>query len=248
MDFYPTRYSGLSDREVNELYRFDTWSDLSPEERNDALQELENRAAQKLGNQSCEVCTEEMNGSIYGYYCKGRIYINVSLVIDNVLHYEDPQGNIIEYTPADINAQMMDTIYHENYHAYQDDVIHNRLEYENQDEAALWRANEDMYISSSENGILYRIQSQERTAFAQGELQTSAAFEEIEAKYGVDAGYQEYYTFIKEDSYENILLEAKENYDDENIQETLDHYMISSYQENHAEDSIENTSAETDVL
>ena len=237
MDFYITRYSENSNSEINELYRSAIWRVLSSEERLDALQELENRAAEKLGNQPCEICTEEMNGSQYGYYYNGKIYVNESLINNGTLRYVDETGNVLEYIPNDTNAQMMDTIHHENYHAYQNEVIHGWLEHNDQQEIELWRANEDMYISSSDNGILYRIQSQERTAFDRGEQQTKIAFEELESKYGDDAGYQEYLTSINQDSYKNALTEAQEMYEDENIQETLDFYMVSSYMENHADES-----------
>lgn len=237
MDFYPTRYSGLSNTEINMLYRSDTWTNLSCEERLDALQELENRAAEELGNRPCEVCTKKMNGAEYGYYSAGQIVVNESLVNQGLLQYEDKEGNVLMYAPDDVNAQMMDTVYHENYHAYQNDVINNRLVHDNQNEVEIWRANEDMYISSSDNGILYRIQSQERTAFDYGELQIKVAFEKIEAECGEDAGYQAYLTSLHEHSYEIALTIARETYNDENIQETLDNYMLESYQENHAENS-----------
>ena len=237
MDFYPTRYSELSNSEINELYRSAVWSDLSREERLDALQELENRAAEELGNKPCEVCIEQMNGAVYGYYSNGQIVVNENLVIDGILRYEDAEDNILEYAPDDVNAQIMDTIHHENYHAYQDDAVNGRIEHENQGEIDLWRANEDMYISPSDNDTLYRIQPQERSAFGQGELKTKAAFKEIESKYGEDTGYQEYLTTINENSYESVLTEAKETYDDEDIQETFDNYMLASYQENHMEDN-----------
>ncbi len=238
MDFYPTRYSELSNAEINELYRWDMWSGLSGEERVDALQELENRIAEELGNQPCEICSEEMSGARYGYYSNGQIKVNESLVSNGILHYEDGDGNMMEYVPEGVNAQMMDTIHHENFHAYQDDVINNRIEYDNQNEAILWRANEEMYIASSDNEFLYRIQSQERTAFYRGESQTKAAFEVIETKYGTDIGYQEYRISVNENSFELALIIAKETYGDENIQETLDNDMLAVYQEYRMENHV----------
>lgn len=237
MDFYPTRYNELSNFEVNALYRSDMWSNLSREEKLEALQELENRTAEELGNHPCEVCTEKMNGAMYGYYSSGQIVVNESLINDGVLRYEDSDGNTLEFAPDDVNAQMMDTIHHENYHAYQADVINNRLEHNNQSEVNLWRANEEVYISSCDNDVLYRIQPQERVAFERGESQTKAAFNEIEDRYGEDAGYQEYIASINKYSYDNALTMAKETYGDENIQETVDNYMLASYDDIHTEDS-----------
>lgn len=238
MNFYPTRYSGLTNLEIDELYRSDIWSALSGEERLDALQELENRTAGELGNQPCEVRIEEMNGASYGYYCGGQIAVNKSLVNDGVLRFEDIDGTVIEYAPHDVNAQMMDTIHHENYHAYQDEVTNGSFEHVDTEERALWQANAEAYISPSDNGILYRLQSQERSAFERGESQTKAAFEKMEEKYGEDAGYQEYLVSINKNNYEQTLLTARNIYQDKDIQETLDAYMLASYQENHTESSV----------
>lgn len=237
MDFYLTRFAELTVAEVCELFRADTWSGLSREERLDALQELENRAAEELGNQPCEIRTERMNGSTYGYYSNGQITINENLINDGILRFEDVDGTIIEYAPRDINAQMMDTIHHENYHAYQDEVIHDRLEHDDVAESALWKANDANYISSADNGALYRIQAQERSAFKRGESQAKAAFEKMEARYGEDAGYQEYLVSISENSYDRVLSTVEELYGSENIQHALDDYMLASDHENCEESS-----------
>lgn len=235
MDFYPTRFAELTTAEVCELYRADTWNGMSRGERLDALQELENRAAEELGNQPCEIHLAEMNGSTYGCYSSGRITINESLVNDGILRIEDAEGNVTEYAPHDVNAQMMDTIHHENYHAYQDEVIHGRLEHDDAAESALWKANDTSYISSSDNHILYRIQAQERSAFERGESQTKATFEKIEEQYGEDAGYHEYLISINEDSYNAALTNAQEIYGSENIQQVLDNYMLANSYESFEE-------------
>ncbi|MCL1914029.1 MAG: hypothetical protein FWG10_09175 [Eubacteriaceae bacterium] len=237
MDFYHTQYSELSNSEVNELYRSDTWSGLFLDDKLDALQELENRIAKELGNQPFEVRHENINGAQYGYYSNGQLTVNANLVNTGILRYEDVEGHTREFVLDGVNAQMMDTIIHGNYRAYQDDVINERLEHENQIETVLWRANYDgdMII---ENGILYRVQALERTANQQAETQTKMIFEGIEEKYGEDSGYQEYLSSIKINSYENALETAKEIYDDENIQEVLDNYMLTGYQKDRVFDSV----------
>ena len=233
MNFYPTRYSGLTNPEVNELYRSETWAGLNRDERLDALQELENRSAEACGNQPCEVMLEQMNGARYGYYSNWEIYVNESLVASGefTVQYED--GSTASYSPADTNAQLMDTIHHENYHAYQSDAIHGIVNHNNAAEVEQWRANwdNDNYISG--NDPLYRIQSLEKSAFEHGETQTKAALDGIEAKYGADAGYQEYLDSISENSYGNALVEAKELYGNENIESVLNEQMLLGYQANH---------------
>ena len=103
-------------------------------------------------------------------------------------------------------------------------------------EAELWSANwpDEQYISGDDPSGCYRIQSLEQSAFDHGEAETKAAFGEIEANYGEDAGYQEYLTSIQEDSYESALEDAKMINGDENIQETLNSNMLETYRANQA--------------
>lgn len=239
MNAYPTRYSELTSSEVNALFRSSSWDSLSGQERLDALQELENRASLEQGNQPCEIRLESMSGSTYGWYSDGVISINQNLVENGEFVQELQDGTTISYAPEDVNAQLMDTVHHENYHAYQDDVINERVESADQDETALWRANDENYI---EEQPYYRIQSLERTAFDQGETKTKEAFQEIETKYGEDAGYQEYLASIDGQSYERALAEAQLRSGDENIQQSIDQGMLSQYAENHAEYSMSEAS------
>lgn len=239
MNFYPTRYTELTNAEVNELYRSETWEGLSRDERLDALQELENRSAGSLGNLPCEVELEHMNGAQYGVYCDGVIYVNESLVENGefTVQYEDSTTD--SYSPTDTNAQLMDTIHHENYHAYQDDTIHGRVEHDNVAEVEQWKANDEYYIR---DGQFYRLQSLEKSAFEHGEAQTKAAFEEIEAKYGADAGYRDYLENI-EGGYEKAVAHA-ERFGDENIAGTLNQTILDKYQANHAESNTNDVSSE----
>ena len=231
MDKFSTRYSDLSNSEVNELYRSETWSRLTREEKLDALQELENRAAEGLGNKPCEVSLEQMNGAQKGYYQDGKIFINESLVEKGELRVQYDDGTTDTYQLLSANAELMDTIHHENFHGYQMESIDGRVEHNNADEVELWSANKDSYIGSELELPTYRIQPLEKSAYAHAEAQTKAAFGEIEAKYGVDKGFQEYLKDIKEDTFENALAEAQELYGVDNIENALNEKMLKDYRE-----------------
>jgi len=205
------------------------------------LQELENRSAESLGNRPCEVRLEQMEGATYGGYGDGVIYVNEGLVENGELTVNFDDGTTMQYMPDDTNAQLMDTIHHENYHAYQDEVISGRLEHSDQAEAELWRANDENYIRGSDNESLYRVQCLERSAFNHGETQTKAAFEEIEAKYGSDDGFQAYQENTN-NSYENALANAQTQYGDVNVQENLDNHMLANYSGSQAVDYTADTS------
>lgn len=231
MNFYPTRYSELSNNDVNELYRSENWANLSHDERLDALQELENRSAEACGNEPCQVRLEEMNGFQYGGYANGEIVLNEHLVSDGRFVTQYADGSVDTVEVGGINAQMMDTIHHENYHAYQDEVIHGNIEHSDAYEAELWKANwpNEQYIGCDDPSGCYRIQSIEKSAFEHGETETKAAFSEIESQYGFDEGYQHYLEEIEANSYNNALENAKWINGDSNIEETVNNRMLDAY-------------------
>jgi len=237
MNYYPTRYSGLTDSGVNDLYRSDTWSNLERSERLDAIQELANRSAQICGNRPCEVKLEKMNGSTYGYYQNGGIFINESLVESGELSVEFDDGTSMSYAVPGANAQIMNTIHHENYHAYQNDVVNGHTNHNNSAETELWRANwnNNNYIRYDENPLLYRLQSIERSAFDYGDTRTKSAFDRIEALYGADSGYQNYYNSYGDKGYTNALSKASKTYG-QNIEEMLAESMLQNYRSGYSYD------------
>jgi hypothetical protein len=248
MNFYPTRYEGLSDQEVNELYRSDSWSGLSRDERLDALQELENRSSEQLGIEPCEVQLEHMEGATYGGYNDGVIYLNENLVENGELSVTFDDGTSQCFKQDDVNAQLMDTIHHENYHSYQDNAIHGIVDHENSSEVEQWRANwpQENYIGGNDPEHCYRLQSLEKSAFEHGETNTKQAFDEIQAKYGEDSGYQSYLENINEHSYENELEQAKSITGDQNIEQTVNQRIMDNYQASNSSDFSDNSLERTD--
>ena len=228
---FRTRYSDLTDSQVNELFREETWSSLDPSRRLDALQELEVRTALACGNRPCEVRTEDMNGYLFGGYADDEIVLNRHLVEEGGFVTDFGNGEVVFDRVDGLNAQMMDTIHHENYHAYQDQVIHGEIRHSDAAEAELWAANwpSEQYIDCNDPSGCYRIQSLERTAFAHGEACTKEAFAEIEAKYGQDHGYRDYLEDIQRYSYDDALDDAIDISGDEHIRDTLDGQMLEAY-------------------
>lgn len=251
MDVFHTRYGDLTNEQVNELYRSDTWEGLSHGERLDALQELENRSAVELGNKPCEVMLKPMEGAYGAYQDGGRIYLNKSLVETGDLVVHNENGDVLaSFHPDDTNAQLMDTIHHENYHAYQYEAINGIVNHENAAEVEQWKANwpVEKYIRANDPEHCYRLQSVEKSAFSNGEAQTKRAFEAIEAKYGIDAGYQSYLESISENSFEHELEQAQAITGDANIENSVNQRMLDNYQASIGHDSSINSMTQIDSL
>jgi len=246
---YITQYDDLTYDEVQELYRQDVWQNLSAEQRYDALQELENRAAEENGISPCLVRPENMNGAVYGGYCNGEIIINSNLVErGEFVHTYVNEDGVVDtdtYQIEGANAELMDTMYHENFHSYQDNVLSGRVEHHDAEEVQRWRDNsyqEGIYIDNrcGTYDDLYRIQDYEKSAFARGEEKTKEAFESMEDKYGADEGYDRYKDNVEANSYDNALARAQDRYDDVDI----DKNYINAY----VEDKMENQSSNSNYV
>lgn len=244
MDVYHTRYSDLTNEQVNELYRSEVWESLSLSERLDALQELENRSAVELGNKPCEVMLKPMEGAYYGaYHDGGRIFLNKNLVETGDLVVHDENGDVLaSFHPDNTNVQLMDTIHHENFHAYQYEAINGIVNHENAAEVQQWKANwqAENYIRANDPEHCYRLQCLEKSAFNHGEAQTKRAFEAIETKYGIDTGYQSYLESIMENSFEYELEQAQAITGDQNIESSVNQKILDNYNASIEHDSSNN--------
>lgn len=136
----------------------------------------------------------------------------------------------MSYKSTDVNSQLMDTVHHENYHAYKDVVTIGQIQHDDQYELELWKANDENYTFEYP---FYRIQSLEVYAFDRGESKTQDAFKTIEEMYGKDSGYQESLTSIQDNSYEKALSDAIELAGNKNIQQSYENEMIAKYNNSH---------------
>ena len=216
--FY-TRCRHLTDERLYALYRHEIWygsnerKPLCRTERLDALQELANRAALKLNTEPCRVIAKPINGPRYGYYnaAENAIIVNEHLINNDELVINTKRGKRHCKEVFDANAQLMDTVFHETFHAYQIDVLMHPDKHPDECRALQWKTNmlKGNYYSLEEDFLRYRIQHVEKSAFDHAERQTAEVFENQFAK---DVGYQAYTEDIQKNSFENVLEKAKQKY------------------------------------
>ena len=157
-------------------------------------------------------------------------YINQDLVKNSEFCLEFEDGTKMSYKSTDVNSQLMETVHHENYHAYQDEATIGHIQHDDQYKLELWKANDENYTFEY---TFYRIQSLEASAFDRGESKTQDAFKKIEEMYGKDSGYQEYLTSIQDKSYEKALSDAIGLTGNKNIQRSYENEMIAQYNNSH---------------
>lgn len=130
--------------------RFEEWQNLSPQERLNAMQTLENSVAEIAHRPSCEVRTKSMGTGRMGYY--------------------DPKDNTItintDYLNSDYECyrETLDTVIHEGRHAYQYYNVDQRQVHPSDGDCTNWSENlhEDKWGLFPEN---YGYQSIEEVGF-----------------------------------------------------------------------------------
>ena len=207
---YNTPYSNYSQSKLNALFSTDNWNGLSFSEKMSACQEIENRYAAEYNVQPCIVTHEKMEGACYGWQSGSTICLNSYLVQDGQFctHFTDQNG-----LPQEIRTDALapgwntlDTLYHEGTHGIQERT--GRMP--------------STYISPEMDGNLYRIQGIEKEAYAAGQIRTLNALSEYEKEVGhLDAGRNDYIASVKNDSFQSALVDAARNYNDPNIEQTL---------------------------
>ena len=210
MSIYNTNYEKYSQSQLTALFSSDTWGSLSFSQRINACQEIENRYAAENNVQPCLVTHQPMNGNYYGWQSGNTICLNSYLLQDGQFctTFKDANGNsqTVRTNVLAPGWNTLETIYHEGTHGIQEQT----------------GKTPSTYISSEMDSALYRIQGIEKEAYASGQTKTLEALSNYENKVGhLDAGHDEYISSVKADSFQSALIDASHNYNDPNIEQTL---------------------------
>ncbi len=228
---------------IYDKFRAENWNRMDPSARMQALQELANLSAEMNHAAPQAVRAEAMEGNTYGYFDGTAIVVNEHLVNDGVLvatvtDEETGETELMTHKVEDVNLQMMDTIFHEDYHSFQEQAVDGKIPQETLDAMGIsketlrnWEANDSYvnYVDPKVDGNLYRIQEVEKSAYQAGEVRTQEAFAYLNGKYGVDANYEAYVASIQEHGYDRNLEMARMRYGDIEIDRTLQGKMNERY-------------------
>lgn len=234
---------GKTIAEVYEQFRNENWNEMTSSQRLRALQELEIISAAQNHSTPRKVVAKELEGAQYGYFDGKQIVVNKHILEDgimvkNVLDEETGETQQVTRIVQDANIQMMDTIFHEDYHSFQEQAINGEIPKETLEAMGIteqtlhnWQSNNTMmnYVNPEIDGCLYRIQGLEESAFQKGESRTQQVFQYLNAKYGEDPNYQAYMKNITEEGYAKNLNMAQMRYGDIDIANTLQGKMNERY-------------------
>ena len=235
-----TRYEAATEEDLQDLFHSAHWDAMTPAERLDACQEVANRDAASMGMEPVEVVSRPMTGAQYGAYDPNtrQLAINSHVLEEGQLVNRDGQA----ITAPGANAETLDTVFHENSHAY-DQQLREAVEAQqdglpcNQEIIAhaqanhididTLRASDTLYIP---DGCSYDLQYCEAKAFNAGETKTADCFASSTSRLGEDAAYTAYRDNLAlRGGFHESLSEMRDVYQDANFDKTLNEQISSRY-------------------
>ncbi len=220
---HPTQYGNLSNDALYAMFRESTYSRLSESEKLDLLQETVNRDAMERGELGSPlVQAGSLPGNVYGKEGNGVITVNQDVLMNGIQTVQ-VNGETFQNTVADYNVQALNTVLHENAHAFQDQM--NSGTVPANEHAAEYQANDFHITAVSYNGnyqlgsqyltgetpggyYFYYFQPTERDAHKEAEVKTSAILNGISSRYGTERSFQAYAKSLAANGYQATEQEA----------------------------------------
>lgn len=245
---HPTIYGHLNDAELHSMYRGEVWKTLDEDHRQQLLQETVNRAAATMGEKgACEVKFSSLGTGTYGCQHGNVIELNHMYFVDDKRQIEF-NGHVIQENFADSNYMALETVLHENIHAWQNQCINGTIKCNSEELVREYRANcftttivdnsngEQVNGSHYMNGLsdgygryFYYFQSTERDAHKYSEIQTQTIINENIKNYGSDITASEYELDVKQNGYEATLVEAKKVFGYDNFEHDINTTLMNDY-------------------
>lgn len=240
--FPKTKYETLTDKELDCIFHADVWKSRSAEDRKHACQELANRTSASLGRDHApEVSMDSFDGATYGYYQRSsdheKIVLNEDMVEKGQIQQNMGDSTHVYDLPAS-NLSVYETVKHECYHGYQDDVANGKIEPCTPDEQRLCKAGNDAYCEPPEHAgareerILYSQQYIERSARAYANAEIVKANQNMKDSGLREDPMHEPYQQANAHSEAMILQEASDYYRSENVRAEIDQAQINEAEGN----------------
>ncbi len=248
-NFKSTSYSELSNDNLYSMFRMSQWSSLSETQKTELCQEVVNRDCMAMGMTKAPTVSfdRSMSSTTLGEQSGNSIRLNASAFLDGTVE-KNINGEIITAEIRDNNMLALETLFHENQHAYQNQVINDEIAAKNEAAAAQYKSN-DFTVSQVDNGngkekglqylfgetqgekgyFMYYFQSTERDAHYVGEKKADYIREYLSTKYGNENSFDAYSARLQNNGYNAMLERAKAEFNNENIEKEINNVLMNNY-------------------
>ena len=241
-----TFFSAFSDNKLYSFFREKSWRNLDESTKQQLCQEIINREAQSLGMvRTPKVSFSRDIGNNYGVSGGNHIRLNARYFVDAQPTTIDKNGNIYNVNIPDANLQALNTLFHENQHTYQEQIIDNEIKIDNHETELQYRANDFtktpiqtenglqtgfQYLSNADNTRLgyyaYYLQSTERDAYIYAEKKTAQVREMLTEQFGDELSFQINRIDEELNGYQSTLEKAKNEFGVENIEREINKSLV----------------------
>lgn len=187
-----TIYQGWDIDRLKGIFARDKWIGLNFDQRKDLLQEYANIRTEKMGMDFYpRLHLDKLDEGVGGYYLDGEIHMNIKEVENDFASKLTITGQMENTEIKHSNFEAFETVCHEHQHAYQDFVMRNKIDTDNEfledmsvnDGIAMaknypYRIS-SLYISAEANPLVYRLQPCENDAFVKSEMETDRLIEDL---------------------------------------------------------------------
>ena len=249
---HPTTYGNYSDKDLFGMFRGEIWSSMGENERQQLLQETVNRAARSMGEKgACEVRFADLPSGVQGRQSGNVIELNRDYFVRDIRSHEF-NGTRIEEPFSHSNYMALETVLHENIHAWQNQVIDKTISSSNQQLAAEYTANNfttslvndqtadnkpvqsqgSHYLNGETPGYgyyMYYLQSTERDAHKYGEMQAMNIANQNLQNFGPDPTAEQYKKEVEINGYQATLSEAQGVFGNPNIEQDINNTLMNHY-------------------
>lgn len=245
---HPTIYGNLSDIELVSLYRESSWFNMGEDFRQQLLQETVNRSAAAKGELgACEVRFTDLDSSILGRQSGNVIDVNRTVFAQD-LYIHIFNGHIIEEKVADSNMLALETVLHEDIHAWQSQCMDGTIQCIDAHLLSEYKSNSftSSFVPDGNggkqlgshylNGItqitgyyMYYFQSTERDAHLYSEQQAVQAANKLQQMYGSDRSLTTYQKNVLLNGYQATYRSGKAIFDNNNFDKEINQVLSNQF-------------------
>lgn len=243
---HPTRYGNLNNEQLYSMFRESSYSKLDESEKLDLLQETVNRDSLERGEIGApEVRFADLPANESGNASNGVINVNRDMAVNGVQSIEY-DGQTIQHPVRAYNIETLNTVFHENIHCFQEQVIDGTINIEDIQKSTEYQSNGFTTSAVLQNGkyqlgsqyltgetangyYCYYFQSTERDAFLGAEEKTDTILNNIIEKCGTEPSFEAYKKSVEITGYHATERAAIERFQNLNFERGLNQTLMNQY-------------------